>query len=355
MRLSLTGLIRRCRGLAVATAAMMIVGTVLAPAAFAGGPDGTLCHQETSRVKIPANFTMNACFDGHTLVLRNRTSDVVRVYAVGDITGSARFPDKPSVSTLLTTLITNGDTIPPDSRLQLSLGPGTTDVEIEVALDANRKYDLYALLLSYLPGVSSYEDVIAAEESTSAAFANRETCDSHASNWLGKVGCAAGMAGNVMFATDKLLAQVGIDIAAHAGEIGSALINTVWLGWDQMGQSQDLDIIAKLTPTLHIAAVPGAPAHNGGGASAGPAFATASNSNGQMLVRLANFPLGTTYYFCHSGTGYPTGGTIASHSSVNVTSPSQNLGALCSGSGNFWIGFQATDGHDYYSNQATLG
>jgi hypothetical protein len=24
------------------------------------------------------------------------------------------------------------------------------------------------------------------------------------------------------------------------------------------------------------------------------------------------------------------------------------------GSGNFWIGFQATHGHDYYSNQVTL-
>ena len=85
------------------------------------------------------------------------------------------------------------------------------------------------------------------------------------------------------------------------------------------------------------------------------ASATASNSNGQLLVQLANFPLGTTYYFCHSGTGYPTGGSIASHSSVDVTSPNENLGALCSGSGNFWIGFQATDGNDYYSNQITLG
>ena len=48
-------------------------------------------------------------------------------------------------------------------------------------------------------------------------------------------------------------------------------------------------------------------------------------------------------------------GTIASKGSVSITSHNQNLGALCSGSGNFWIGFQATDGHDYYSNQVTLG
>jgi hypothetical protein len=70
---------------------------------------------------------------------------------------------------------------------------------------------------------------------------------------------------------------------------------------------------------------------------------------------LANFPLGTTYYFCHSGGGFPTGGVIASQGSVDVTSPGENLGVLCSGSGNFWIGFQATNGSDYYSNQVTLG
>jgi hypothetical protein len=74
-----------------------------------------------------------------------------------------------------------------------------------------------------------------------------------------------------------------------------------------------------------------------------------------MTVQLSNFPRGTTYYFCHNGDGFPTGGTITSHSSVDVTSPGEDLGALCSGSGNFWIGFQATDGHDYYSNQVTLG
>lgn len=83
--------------------------------------------------------------------------------------------------------------------------------------------------------------------------------------------------------------------------------------------------------------------------------ATASGSNGQLLVQLSNFPTGTTYYFCHVGSGYPTGGTIAGNGSVNITSAGENLGALCSGSGNFWIGFQGTDGHDYYSNQVTLG
>ena len=100
---------------------------------------------------------------------------------------------------------------------------------------------------------------------------------------------------------------------------------------------------------------PGSSKGGGGTVPVGPASATVSNSNGQMLVRLANFPLGTTHYFCHSGSGYPTGGAITGQGAVNITSPGESLGELCSGSGNFWIGFQGTDGHDYYSNQVTLG
>jgi len=82
----------------------------------------------------------------------------------------------------------------------------------------------------------------------------------------------------------------------------------------------------------------------------------ASNNDGQMGVQLENFPLGTSYFFCHAGSGYPTGGTITNHGSFDVTSADQSWASgLCSGSGNNWIGIQATDGNSYYSNQVTLG
>jgi hypothetical protein len=83
---------------------------------------------------------------------------------------------------------------------------------------------------------------------------------------------------------------------------------------------------------------------------------SAFGSNGQLSAQVTGFPQGTTYYFCHSGSPseYPTGGTIIGHAQFNVTSPNQTFGPLCSGSGNVWIGVQATDGHDYYSNQITL-
>jgi uncharacterized membrane protein YgcG len=285
MRFPVTGLVGRWRWLAGAAAAATLVAMTFAPAANAGGPDGTLCRQDTSRVHIPSDFTVNACFDGQTLSLRDRTSAVLRVYSAGDVQSSSRFATTPSASTLLTTLITEGDTIPPDSELQLRIGSGTADVQIEVATKANRSYDLYALLLSYLPGVSSYEDVAAAEESISADIANAQTCEAHAS-WLGKIGCAAGLDANLQFATVKLLAQVGIDVAEHAGVIVEALVNTVWNGWDQMGQTEDLNTIATSTPTLHIAAAPASSGQSsgsgsgktsgGGGGASGPGGPTST-------------------------------------------------------------------------------
>jgi hypothetical protein len=83
---------------------------------------------------------------------------------------------------------------------------------------------------------------------------------------------------------------------------------------------------------------------------------SASGANGQMTVTFGGFPTGTTYYFCHAGdpSQYPTGGTVTSHSAITIFSPSQTFSNLCSGAGNNWVGVQATDGHDYYSNQLTL-
>jgi hypothetical protein len=86
---------------------------------------------------------------------------------------------------------------------------------------------------------------------------------------------------------------------------------------------------------------------------------TASNNNGQMAVQVTNFPTGVTYYFCHAGapSEYPLGGTITAHGQVTITAPNEVWASgLCSGghSTNMWIGFQGTDGHDYYSNQVVI-
>jgi YHS domain-containing protein len=82
----------------------------------------------------------------------------------------------------------------------------------------------------------------------------------------------------------------------------------------------------------------------------------ATSSGGGLYVQFSQFPTGLTYYFCHTGAAsqYPTGGAVPTRGQLTLGSPNQTVGPLCSGSGNFWVGFQATDGHDYYTNQVTL-
>jgi cell wall-associated NlpC family hydrolase len=95
---------------------------------------------------------------------------------------------------------------------------------------------------------------------------------------------------------------------------------------------------------------------SGGPPPSGPPSVAVGNNNGQMAVQLANFPTGISYFFCHTGSGYPAGGAVPNHGSVSISSSNQSWSSgWCSGSGNFWVGIQATDGHDYYSNQVTLG
>jgi hypothetical protein len=92
---------------------------------------------------------------------------------------------------------------------------------------------------------------------------------------------------------------------------------------------------------------------NGGGAPS----VSISNNGGQMAVQLGNFATGNAYFFCHYGdpSGYPYGGTVTGPSAIVIGDPNQSWpSGWCSGSGNAWVGIQAPDGHDYYSNQTTL-
>jgi hypothetical protein len=82
--------------------------------------------------------------------------------------------------------------------------------------------------------------------------------------------------------------------------------------------------------------------------------ATASDASGSLVLQLHAFPVGSAYYFCHVGDGYPTGGSVVRHGRINVVGANQVFRGLCSGPGNAWIGLQAADGHDYYTNQVTL-
>lgn len=336
-----------------AAAAMLIAGQP----AYAGGLDKALCSPNNSRVTIPASLPVNACFDGHNLVIENPLSFPIEVHtnnggtpvvapmANASLPGAILSMMEPAIDGLT----------PPNYKLTIPITGQQTAVTIiaapsNVASDYVWGQELYdALGYNNVVKVGMALASLVGELTT--VTQNYRTCLIAATSWVGRVGCMAGYDGNVAYA----LGRFGIK-ALTPGVI-EATYNLVMTAINASQGADQVSAWRNGAKTFTIAAASGTTAQGSSAGTSSPASpsATASSSNGQLIVQLANFPLGTTYYFCHSGSGYPTGGTIASKGSVSITSHNQNLGALCSGSGNFWIGFQATDGHDYYSNQVTLG
>jgi hypothetical protein len=306
-------------------------------------------------VSIPASLPVNACFDGHNLVVENPLGFPIEVRTdYGGVPVVAPMPNADLPGSIVSLMAPMDDGLtPPNYKLTIPISNQQTTITIiEAPSDVVSDYVWREQLYNALGGklvVGLGEALITLLGELTTVTENYRTCLIAATSWLGRIGCMAGYDGNVAVA----LGRFGVSLAPG---LIQAIYNTVMTA---LTANQGAELVKAWTNGVRqftIAAAPGTTAQGPGAGTSSPASpsATASSSNGQLMVQLANFPLGTTYYFCHSGSGYPTGGTIASNGSVSVISPNENLGALCSGSGNFWIGFQATDGHDYYSNQVTL-
>ena len=315
MRLPLTWLHRGTSRavLPVAVVVLAILGATSSPA-WAGGPDATLCHSDSSRVSVPVHFTVDACFDGAVLTLKNRMDVVVAIDArtstgTVDSSNEIRNSDLPSTAAMLNTISTGDNVLPPGSYLQIHLGGEEAWITVGPDVANNKLYALQSLLLSYLPlpkAAGVYDALAGLVEEINNAYTNRRTCDEHAKNFLAKAGCSAGMAGNILFAIGRAGAKGGQEfVHALEGEPMRLLTSTVWFGWDQMGVSRDLDTIANSNPSLHIAA-----ASEGGGATGG---GTGGGGGGPSpTVQLAQGPAAPAgYRFAIALSGF--GPNISAH------------------------------------------
>ena len=335
-----------------AAAAVLIAGQP----AYAGGLDRALCSPNNSRVSIPASLPVNACFDGHNLVVENPLGFPIEVrtdHGGVPVVAPTASADLPGSIVSLMAPMDDGLT-PPNYKLTIPISNQQTTITLikapsDVVSDYVWGEQLYnALGGKFVVGLGEALGSLLGELTT--VTQNYRTCLIAATSWVGRIGCMAGYDGNVAFA----LGRFGVSLGPATIQAIYNTVMTALSASQAVGQVTAWNSGAK---KFTIAAASGTAEQGPGAVTSSPASpsATASSSNGQLMVQLANFPLGTTYYFCHSGSGYPTGGAIVSNGSVSVSSHNENLGALCSGSGNFWIGFQATDGRDYYSNQVTLG
>jgi hypothetical protein len=76
-------------------------------------------------------------------------------------------------------------------------------------------------------------------------------------------------------------------------------------------------------------------------------------ADGSLTVDMDNIALGPAAVYCHSGTGYPTGGSVTYLGKYTLTSESLQV-PLC-GSGTQWVGIIASDGIIRYTSVVTAG
>jgi hypothetical protein len=311
---------------AVAAAAAVLVA---GQPAYASGLDKALCSSTNSRVSIPASLPVNACFDGQNLVVENPLGFPIEVRTDhGGVPVVAPMPNADLPGSIVSLMAPMDDGLtPPNYKLTIPISNQQTTITIIAApSDIVSDYVWGEQLYNALGGklvVGLGQSLITLLGELTTVTQNYRTCLIAATSWVGRIGCMAGYDGNVAFA----LGRFGISLAPG---VIQAIYNTVMTALTANQGAEQVKAWTNGVRKFTIAAASGTTTQGPGAGPSSPASpsATASGSNGQLTVQLANFPLGTTYYFCHSGSGYPTGGTIASNGSVSITSHNQNLVTL---------------------------
>jgi hypothetical protein len=191
------------------------------------GPDPGLCHPTSARADIPANFGVDACFDGSHLVLRNNLTLVLDASTTGDIGKPKRKEGDLGLAADAERLHSSDpDIFLPGDKLTYHVGSGAGTLRIRSSKD-NGFYAIATTMADFFPGkatawVNAFTGLVA---ELNDDFAEYRRCMAGA-NWLGQIGCEALRARNVGFA----VARAGVS------GLGSNLIQDIlapetWGSW----------------------------------------------------------------------------------------------------------------------------
>jgi hypothetical protein len=105
------------------------------PPAYAGGPDTALCSSDSSRVSIPSTLPVNACFDGHNLVVENPLSFPIEVRTNnGGTPVVAPMPNADLPGSILSMMEPADDGLtPPNYKLTIPISDQQTTITLTTA------------------------------------------------------------------------------------------------------------------------------------------------------------------------------------------------------------------------------
>lgn len=215
----------RWRVLAAAVALGTFAGLAAAPPASAGPAPG-LCHMNTARGPVPANFPIDACVDGSNIWLYNTSTLVARVVTRGDIGTPTTNPTNFTLAVNATRSRYGGKwTLMPGDKMQIPIGSGLAGVNVGVDGPAEGYYALANTLATFIPlgqAGDTFESFAEFVTEVNADFIKYANCRS-GRNFLGRAACSARFAAAIADA----VVHLGISVSSHAGR---AIFNVLLAG-----------------------------------------------------------------------------------------------------------------------------
>jgi len=264
------------------------------------GTDITLCAgSPDGRVSIPDNFIVDACWDGSTLRVKNRTNLVQQIGVGGSVGAPGRTGSAPQeLASWVVERLTDETVLPPTYGATMSVGDGAGSLSVSPA--ATHVLELYGIskvvsgFIPWDPAIAN--DVAQLVQSLDASIAEARNCLNGA-NVFKKVVCSASFSVSAGAAVTSFGVSAGITFIKNG-----ALKRVVSVLWGLIQEGKFIgdtfgDIITRSTTRLSIGAaerpspspVPSAPATPGGstpapGPSAPPSPATIAEQQGHHGV-----------------------------------------------------------------------
>lgn len=258
------------------------------------GEDRGLCKADNTRVTIPGDFPLRACFDGATLYLLNGTQYPTSLTFVGDEVGDPeRYAQSkgPGASQMLA-YIRPGDflrspainaphfrsgVIPPDYYVKVGIGDGPAEVRVAPADEQTQQMYLIAeLIWRYFPLKGTPEDIKSVAELSKELWKVSDEyrqCLQRSNNAWGDAGCLLLVERNMAFA----VVRAGFNFAAK--DLPKAVVSLFETSKWADASTKDLLDFRNGTLSFTIAAAPPPAARPVDPGPKAPAGGNAAGSN----------------------------------------------------------------------------
>jgi hypothetical protein len=215
----------RAFGIGVSCIAALLV---FGPPSTSAAPNRALCEFSEQRVAVPADFALDACFDGTTLVIVNPLDIPVEVQISGRTIGpterSSYGPPEPASLALDRLLPSTSGILMPRYRLRVSVGAGSAEVRIG-GTELGPAYAFMTLAADVIPAPELLEIAALVPPLTAElkrAIDNRVECERKASNWYSLGSCKARFLWDVDFALTRFGVKAGAE--AFTTTLGRQLV-----------------------------------------------------------------------------------------------------------------------------------